>query len=332
MEQMLKKNQKKDNETNIEDLKQILDNLMFVSFDQEKLLNNSNNLLDFNNPVINEIRVKQKVLSGQIDFIGDSLYALSKRTPEIGSVINKEMLSLKTNAKASIESFENGNIGASRMFQQYTITAANNLALFLSEALENIKKLQKQGGEGDEDCDKPGGQGSKPGMKKLKDSQNSIKDQLQQMIDQMKKGELGKMGKTIGQTIAQQEILQQMIREMIDGSSVGPNAKSQLRAIEQLLEQSRKDLIDRNINNELINRQNLILSKMLEAEKSEIERDMEDKRESKTGIDIQRETIEGYFEYQNTQKFENEKIDRNAVILRPFYDKKFNQLQKKIKN
>lgn len=329
--QMLKNNKKKQNEENIDDLKQILDNLILVSFDQEKVLN-SFSTIDYNNPLVRELKVKQKNLGGMVSFIKDSLYALSKRTPEISSVINKEMQALETNTSSSYEQLESGNIGGSRMYQQYSITASNNLALFLSEALENIKKQQNSQEGSDGDCEKPGGKGSKPGMKQLKDSQESIKDQLQQMIDQMKKGELGKMGKNIGQTIAQQEIMQQMIREMLNGSSMGTKAQEQLKAIDQLLEQSRKELINRNISSELVNRQNLILSKLLDAEKSEIERDIEDKRESKTAIDIQKGNPEGYFEYNNAQKNENEKIKRNNYKLRSFYDQKYNQFINKIKN
>jgi uncharacterized protein YbcI len=258
------------------------------------------------------------------------LYALSKRTPEISSIINKEVLSLEQNMASTFDFLESGNIGGSRMYQQYTITAANNLALFLSEALENIKKQQNDKGE--EDCDKPGSKGSKPGMKKLKDSQGSIKDQLQQMIDQMKKGDMGKMSKSIGQTLAQQEIMQQLIREMLNGNTVGSKAGAQLKAVDQLLEQTRKDLINRNISTELVNRQNLILSRLLEAEKSEIERDFEEKRESKTAIDTKKGTPEGYFEYNKTLKNENELIKRNNIKLRSFYDQKYIQFINKIKD
>lgn len=331
MDQMLKSNKKKQNKANIEDMKQILENLILVSFDQEKLLNKLTSI-DFNNPLINDLKIIQKNLEGQVVFIKDSLYALSKRTPEISSVINKEMLALETSLNFSFNNLESGNIGGSRMYQQYGITAANNLALFLSEALENIKKQQNGSSEGDEDCDKPGGKGSKPGMKSLKDSQSSIKDQLQKMIDQMKTGNLGKLSKSIGQTLAQQEIMQQLIRDMINGSSVGSKAKEQLKVIDQLLEQSRKELINKNINNELINRQNLILSKLLDAEKSEIERDFEDKRESKTAIDVKKGNPEGYFEYKNKIKNENEFIKKSNYQLRSFYDQKYNNFLNLIKD
>ncbi|HZL11114.1 MAG TPA: hypothetical protein VFC65_14065 [Prolixibacteraceae bacterium] len=331
MDQMLKNNRKKSNEENIEDLKQILDNLIFVSFEQEKLMGKFTSV-DYNNPLINDLKVKQKNLQGQVVFIKDSLYSLSERTPAISSVINEEMLGLEKSVNSALDNLESGNIGGSRMYQQYGITAANNLALFLSEALENIKKQQKQMGEGDGDCDKPGGKGSKPGMKNLKESQNSIKEQLQQMIDQMKNGDGSKMSRSIGQTLAQQEIMQQLIRDMINGGSVGSKATAQLKAIDQLLEQSRRDLINKNVTSELINRQNLILSRLLDAEKSEIERDFEDKRESKTAIEIRKENPEGYFEYKKTLKNEKEIIKRSNFKLKSFYDQKYNTFLNQIKN
>ena len=331
MDQMLKNNKKKENSVNIEDIKQILDNLILVSFDQENQLNTLGEI-DYNNPMVNELKIKEKNMKRQVEFVKDSLYALSKRTPEISSIINKELLGLESNVDLSLDNLESGNIGGARMHQQYVITAANNLALFLSEALDNIKKQQENGQSGDGDCDKPGGKGSKPSMGMLKESQNSIKEQLQQMIDQMKSGNMGKLSKSIGQTIANQEIMQQLIRDMLNGSSVGKDARGKLQAIDQLLEQSRKDLINKNINNELINRQNLILSKLLEAEKSEIERDFEEKRESKTASDVKKANPEGYFEYKNKTKNENELLKRNNNQLRSFYDQKYNNFINQIKN
>jgi len=82
----------------------------------------------------------------------------------------------------------------------------------------------------------------------------------------------------------------------------------------------------------LINRQNLILSKLLEAEKSEIERDFEDERESKTANDIKKVNPEGYFEFNNKTKNENELLKRSNYQLRNFYDQKYNNFLNQIKN
>jgi len=68
------------------------------------------------------------------------------------------------------------------------------------------------------------------------------------------------------------------------------------------------------------------------SEKSEIERDYEDKRESKTAIDIKKSNPEGYFEYKNKLRNENELIKRNNFKLRSFYDQKYNNFLNQIKN
>lgn len=328
MDQMLKNARKKQTGVDINDLKQILDNVVIVSFDQEKLLNKFK-AIDFNNPLVNDLKIKQKAIVGQVQFLRDSLYALSKRTPSISSVINKELLNLETSVNAAIDNLENGNIGSVTMQQQFGITAANNLALFLSEALESLKEQEKNAMPGD--GEKSGKKGSKPSFNNLKDSQQSIKDQLQQMIDQMKKGETGKLSKSIGQTIAQQEIMQQLIREMINSGTVGTKTGNSLKVIDQMLEQNRIDLINKRINSEMVNRQNIILSKLLEAEKAEIERDFDDKRESKSVKDYKVSNPQGYFEYNNVLN-ENEFIKRSNYKLRGFYEQKYNSFLNQIKH
>jgi hypothetical protein len=330
MNQMLNDNKKKQNVANIDDVKQILANLIIISFDQEKLLLAFGSV-SYNNPLVNDLMFKQKNILGQVEFVRDSLYALSKRTPEISAVISKELLGLETSVSAAIDNLNAGNLGVSLMQQQYAMTAANNLALFLSEALENLKEQEKNSMPGDGDSDKPGKKGSKPSFSSLKDNQNSIKDQLQKMVDQMKKSDLGKMSKSIGQAIAQQEIMQQMIREMVNSGTVGSKTENQLKAIDQMLEQNRLDLINKNISSDMINRQNLILSKLLDAEKSEIERDFEEKRESKTARDVKTGNPEGYFEY-NKVKNEKEVIRRGNFKLRTFYDQKYNNFLNQIKH
>jgi len=331
MNQMLKNAKSEQNEENIDDIKQILENLLSISFDQENILSDFSKV-DFNNPIVNNLKIRQLNLNKQIEFVKDSLYALAKRTPDISAVVNKEMIDLESNTAASLQTLEDGNIGSSRMYQQYGITSANNLALFLSEALERLKELEKNSMPGDSDSGKPGKKSSKPSLSNMKESQSSIKDQLQKMIDQMKSGDMGKMSKTIGQTLAQQEIMQQMIHELLNSGSVGSKASEQLKIADLMLEQSRKELINKNITAELVQRQNLILSKLLDAEKSEIERDIDDKRESKTALDIKKDNPEGYFEYKSKLKNENELIKRNNNKLRGFYEQKYSNFLNQIKN
>jgi len=330
MQQMMSSISMKQNGENIAVLKQILNNVIVISFDQENLLKKYYSV-DFNNPLFNELKIKQKDLNNQVIFVKDSIYALGKRSPQVGSVVNKEVINLENSVNSAFDNLESGNIGGTRMYQQYGITAANNLALFLSEALESIKEQEKNSQPGAGDCNKPGS-GSKPSIKSLKDGQMSIKEQLQKMIDEMKSGNKGQLSRSIGQTLAQQEIMQQLMREMINSGALGSKASDQLKLIDQMLEQSKNDLVNKNISSTLINRQNLILSKLLDAEKAEIERDLDDKRESKTAKDVNNSNPQGYFEFSKKNGNENELIRSDNFRMKSFYDQKYNSFINRLKN
>ena len=69
----------------------------------------------------------------------------------------------------------------------------------------------------------------------------------------------------------------------------------------------------------------------MEAEKSEIERDEEDKRESKTASEIKNVNPKGYFEYNTRHENESELIRKNNYKLKSFYDQKYNSFMNKIK-
>ena len=80
MQQMLNSNTMKQNMENIQNLKQILSNLVYISFEQEDVIGGITGISSID-PVINEMNLKQHRLHEQTKIVKDSLYALAKRTP-----------------------------------------------------------------------------------------------------------------------------------------------------------------------------------------------------------------------------------------------------------
>ena len=70
---------------------------------------------------------------------------------------------------------------------------------------------------------------------------------LYEVITGIKNGDQGKLGQQVGKSLMQQEMLKQMISDMILDDRVGSSAKEQLRAINQLIEQNRLDLLNKNL-------------------------------------------------------------------------------------
>lgn len=323
LDQMLAMNQQKQNMENIRDLQQILDNLVYLSLKQE-MLHDEIRAISESDPRLSSVRVEQDRLIRQSGVVKDSLYAVAKRTPEIGSVVTKELVNLEFSMERALNELVESRLGTAGSHQQMAMTAANNMALFLNEALDNLQKQMANSMPGDQQCDKPGsGEGNNLNM--LKEAQESMKEQLQQMIEQMKSGQSGNMSEQIGKTLAQQEMMQQMIRQLMMDSEVGSSAKEQLKQINQLLEENNVDLANKNITTTMINRQNLILNKLLKAEKAEMERDVEDERESKTVDENFYSNPTEFFEYKKQDKEFMDIIERNNYQLRIFYDRKYKE-------
>ncbi len=330
LQRMLDGNRMQQAAENIENLKQILDNLIYLSVNQEDLLHLGSGI-NQSDPLFNTIKLRQDRLIEQSTVVKDSLYALAKRTPAISSKVNEELIKLDFSLRKAVADLEDANIGSVLRYQQNAVTSANELALFLNEALENLEKQLANSMPGDQQCDKPGKNG-KSGMNMMKQAQQSLKDQLQQMIEQMKSGDGKLMNQQLGKTLAQHEMLQQMVREMLTDTEVGSAAKEQLKEIDLLIEQNRIDLINKNVSSSMINRQNLILNKLLKAEKAEMERDIEDERESKTADDKFYSNPAEFFEYKKADENNSEEIRYNNFKLRNYYDQKYkkyiNQLNK----
>ncbi len=328
MQQMLNSNSMEQNMENIQNLRQILSNLIFLSFEQEEVLDAITNM-DNMDPSMNEYHHQQKRISDQSKIVEDSLYALARRTPQISSKVNNELLTMQLNLNKAIELMEEDEISNARASQQYVMTSSNNLALLLNEALENLEEQMANAQPGDQECENPGN--GKPGMNMLKETSEDIQKQLEQMIEQMKNGGERPMNQQMGQSLMQHEMMQQMLREIMNDGTVGSDARKTLQQIDNILEQNRKQLMNKNVNAEMLERQNQITTRLLEAEKSELEREYEDERESQSAEDFYSDPVE-YFEYEEDNNFSIEYLQRNAHKLNNFYNNKYKQYLKSIED
>ncbi|HYQ56485.1 MAG TPA: hypothetical protein VEP89_03980, partial [Draconibacterium sp.] len=329
MQQMLDMNSTKQNQENIQNLRQILDNLILLSFNQEDVLTGLGGI-DAKDPGLIELNQKQKKIKDQSKIVRDSLYTLAMRTPQISSVINNELVNMEINLTKAGEELEEAMFPQARSSQQFVITATNNLALLLNESLEQLEKMQANTQPGDQQCENPGGQGNS-GMQNLKESSESIKQQLQKMIEQMKNGNSEGLSQQLGQSLMQHEMMQQMLRDLMNNGTVGSDAKETFKKIDEMLEQNRKELMSKSINAETISRQNLITTRLLEAEKAEMEREFEEKRESESADDFYSNPVK-FFEYKEKENFTLEYLNRNSNTLTNFYNRKYKKYINKIQN
>jgi len=313
----------------INNLRQIFDNLVTFSFNQEALLNTANSMLP-NNPKFGDLIRKQQKLMSDFTIIDDSLTAIANRVPSVSSLVFKDLKMINNNLSKSNESlleYKNKNAG---VYMQYTMTSANNLALLLSESIDQMKN-QPKGGSGKQSKTKKQQAGNQFGD--MKKEQEKLKDQLEQMLKQMQEGEgmpENVKNEQLSKMLGQQEILQQMLRDLLNGTQVGSESQKMLNEINRMFEETKQDIILDRVTPQTLLRQKNITTRLLEAEKSESERELDDKRESKTADDYTNGLKKKYEENMQNKNELNEVFDKNYINLNNYFKIQFEKYLQQI--
>jgi hypothetical protein len=166
-----------------------------------------------------------------------------------------------------------------------------------------------------------------------------MRDQMQQQGNQGQsaKGQ-GSQAGNISEQMArmarqQQEIRQQLEQVSRQQNKDGTGKLGNLDKISKEMEQTESDLVNKRITEESIKRQQLIQTRLLEAEKAEQEREQDKKRESKAGKDMPPGYIKALQSYQQQKARQTEQIQTVSPALNLYYKQKikryFDQLNAK---
>ncbi|MEZ4818061.1 MAG: DUF4175 family protein [Flavobacteriaceae bacterium] len=174
----------------IEMLRQILDNLVTFSFEQEDLMQDFKQI-DYGSAAFGKKLNLQNDLKVNFQHIDDSLFALSLRQPLISEKINESLTNVSFNINKALDQLAENNSRGGVSSQQYIITGANELAVLLSDLLGNMQNMaMNMPGQG-----KGQGQGQGQGEGfQLPDIIQKQKSLGEQMGKQMGKGEQGSEG------------------------------------------------------------------------------------------------------------------------------------------
>jgi len=135
--------------------------------------------------------------------------------------------------------------------------------------------------------------------------------------------EIGKKGsKSLAKMAAQQAKIRQELNQLKEGKQ-GNNRE--INELSKLMEQNETDIVNKRITQETINRQKKILTKLLESEKAEREREWDDKRESKEGKKEEERNPKFFFEENREKEREIDLIKTTPPNLNSFYKKKVTQ-------
>jgi hypothetical protein len=304
MDAMQSSSNKKQDEEDMKLIRSILKNLIASSLEQESIMNTASTV-SFNDPYYNFLSRSQRKLIDKSKPIIDSLIELARRQPQVATFIDKEIHVLSNAQDKAIYFFGERNRNSINVQTQLAMTSYNNLALLLNESLQQMQQQMnsQMGGKGA--CDNPSsgkdGKQGKEGEGADGDAgEGDMKSQLKKQLEQMKKGmnpggkNPGNQPGTDGQPgqngmpsselvkiISEQRMLRQQLEQMRqDLNKDGKGTGNMLNPLINELEKQEKDLLNKKVGREQLNRQQEILTRLLESEKALRERGFDEKRES----------------------------------------------------
>jgi len=226
---------------------------------------------------------QEDLQQGASQVVGD-LIETGKDTPYLGTEATKELGRAINELENSKDAFSQGNGARGRQSGQSASQAIDKAVLALREA--------------ESACQKPGpNKGGKAGssrekMQGLANQQGDLNQESQSLAERLTQQQRLAAGdqETIERLAAQQQMIRQGLEDALknakpDDQILGrmDQAKDDMQAVEQDLARGRLD-------DGTLARQQKILSRMLDAQRSLNKRDFDDQRESRVGQDIARPT------------------------------------------
>ncbi|GAB3987920.1 ATPase [Spirosoma daeguense] len=312
---------------NMDDLRNILDNLITLSFGQERVMKDFRGM-SLQDPRVTKLSQEQLKLQDDAKIIEDSLNALASRVVQIQSFVTRELTNMKSYMDESTQQLRERRLSMASSKQQFAMTSINNLALMLSDVLKNMQQQMNAmampgKGKGGKKGDNPGGMG---------EMQKQLNGKMQQL---QKGGQSGRgLSEQLSQMAAEQAMIRQMLKKMEEnakGTEAGKQQEKQIKDLMEKMDESETDLVNKRVNQNLINRQNEILTRLLESEKALKQQEEDPKRQAETAKSMKRSTP-SFFDSTNLQnKTKQVEVLRSVTPnYNLFYKKEANQYLQKV--
>jgi len=306
-------------EEDMKALRQLLENLVGLSFDQEDLIKNFS-AVEINTPKYVALVQEQFKLQDDFRLVEDSLQALSKRVFQIESFVTEKVSDIKANMRESLKELEERQKLQAGEHQQRGMKNINDLALMLSEVMNQMQQQMSGMMSGDQMCTNPNpnGKGGKKPSDKMSQGQQELNEQMKKMKDGLQKGK-GGSSKEFAQMAAKQAAMRKALREKQQELQKKGQGSKELQDIMDQMDKVEIDLVNKRLNNETLKRQEEIMTRLLEHEKAERERGLDEQRKAETATQKERKMPPSLEEYIKKREAEIEQYKTVSPALKPYY-------------
>ena len=282
MQQMMDMQEQMQQQSQMETLYEMMraiNSLISLSKDQEELKESSRNMTPSSSQM-RENAQKQNDLQRGLDKVLQQLSDLSQKTfaitPEMGRALGKA----RSEMNQSIAAMQNGNSSMAVQRQGGAMKNLNEAASLLQGNMESMMN---------------GGQGG--GMMSMMQQMQQLSQQqmnLNQLTQQLNQGNLSQEQRAQLQRLAQQqETIRKSLQQLNKETREAGQSKKLAASLEKILSEMKEVVTKMNtekVDDDLVQSQERILSKLLDAQRSINERDFEERRESLAGKEFDRES------------------------------------------
>jgi len=304
---------------NLNQLRDILDNLIKLSFEQEQVMQEFRKVHQ-SDPRFLELSQQQLKIKDDAKVIQDSLISLSKEDFRIQSVVTRKVDEMNQYLDETADAIKERKKGEAIGKQQFTMTTINDLALMLDDVMSQMMNSMGMGGGQPQNARVP--------------SMSELQQQLAEKIEQLKQS--GKSGRQLSEELAkmaaEQERIRKMLQEMEEKMEKGGGTQpgNTLEDLKNKMEQSELDLVNKKLTDQLVQRQKEITTRLLEAENAQKERELDEEREGQTAKEFERNVPKEFEDYIKAKEREIELLKTVPPKLNPYYKQEINKYFKRL--
>ncbi len=323
MKQVQNSLQSKQMQQIVNEMKKQLDNIVELSKRQENLKNETQGL-DPNSQLFREKAQTQSDMLGDVNNVANALGELGKKTFAVSPEMGKDIGDAIQKMSSSLEQMENRNPGGAGQQQNGAMGSLNSAAMKMQNSLNGMM----QGGKGG------GGMGMSALMSQLgsmaggqsginKATQDAMGMQGEGGMSQSQAAEYKRLG---GQQAALQKSMEQLADEAKKSEEFS-KLLSDLDRIAQEMQEVQTDLVQGNVSPETQQKQERILSRLLDSQRSLRERDYEKRRRAEAGTNVDHASP-GSIDF-STQEGKNKLRDELLKAIEGKYSKDYEDLIRK---
>ena len=263
-------------------LRRALEDVLTLSREQEALAN-ATDAIPARNPALVPVARRQGELRDGLRTVVDTLRRVGKTVPQLGPEVDARAGNAQREMELAVQRLADRQSGPGAGHQRSAMSHLNELALLLTDLLDQLQNQQQQSGGGS-------GSGTPQQMQQMGQRQAQINQRIQQMLNQSAGERLSpEEGRRVRQMAEQQEALRRQLQRMLEGegaAGLSPGERSALQRVEDQMREAARDLRQGRLDEQRqAPRQVEILERLLQTERSVNQRGREEQREAETARD-----------------------------------------------